>query len=347
MVQKWIDDGKFSKKDNRTFWVFLDNEKRIGLICLYDVNDTLIMYPEFEMWINSAFRVSKILRMIIDSFIDEIFKTFKEAIGLNSQMRQDDVLMRQTLHRCGFVKEGHRRKSWPSEKGMYHDSVEYAILRVDWETKKVTPVDWEDEHFEENHDIVDHNNRQNIDVSRTVFRKFNPDEAEEMAELLSSETWQYHIYTNPGKEQVLQWIKDGKFASEEKQTFWVILNSKDKIGMIRLFGLRDPLPYCPTMDMRIKSQYRGKGIGKIMLVWLTDHIFITMPEKMRIEGYTRQQNTAMRKVFRKCGHAKEGHYRRRNQVQQDLCYDIVAYGITRDDWEQKKVTPVKWYDKKS
>ncbi len=55
----------------------------------------------------------------------------------------------------------------------------------------------------------------------------------------------------------------------------------------------------------------------------------------------------MREVFRKSGYVKEGHYRRRkNQVQKDLCYDIIGYGITKDAWEHKKVTPVNWYDKK-
>lgn len=345
-VHEWIKEGKFTKSENKTFWVILDNEKRIGLICLYDVSDTLIMYPEFEIWISSTFRVTEILRKIIGSFTDVFFKTFKEAIGILTQMRQDNVLMRQIYHQCGFVKEGHRRKSWSSDEGVYHDSVEYAILREDWEQKEVTSVNWADEDFKTMDKTVYHDDKRSMNVADISFKRFLLEEAEEMAQLLSSDSWPYHIYSNPSEEQVLEWINNGKFVSEERQSFWAIGGGKEKVGMIRLFGLRDPLPYGPQMDIRLKSQYRRKGIGKMMLSWLSDYIFTTMPEKMRIEGYTRQSNVAMRKVFHNCGYAKEGYYRRRrNKVQQDLCYDIIGYGITREDWEHKKVTSVNWYDK--
>jgi|GEM_PF-198175 len=345
-VHEWIKEGKFTKSENKAYWIILDNERRIGLICLYDISDTLILYPEFEMWISSAYCTSDITKAIICSFTNDFFKTIKGAIGLLTQMRQDNLMMRQAYHQCGFVKEGHRRKSWLSNEGTYYNSVEYAILKEDWEQKKVTSVNWNDEDFETRAKTVGHEGEQSVDVTTVSFKQFLLEESEEIAQLLSSDNWPYYIYSNPTTEQVIEWVKNGKFVSEERQTFWVILNGKEKMGMIRISGLRDPLPYAPQMDVRIKSQYRGKGVGKMMLSWLTDHIFTTMPEKIRIEGYTRQGNVAMRKVFRKCGYVKEGYYRRRkNQVQKDLCYDIIGYGITRDDWEQKKITPVDWYDK--
>ncbi|MGB3341436.1 MAG: GNAT family protein [bacterium] len=346
-VHEWIKEGKFTKSENKAYWIILDNERRIGLICLYDVSDTLILYPEFEIWISSAYCTSDITKEIICSFTNDFFKTIKGAIGFLTQMRQDNLMMRQAYHQCGFVKEGHRRKSWLSNEGMYYDSVEYAILKDDWEQEKVTSVNWNDENFETRGKTVGHDGEQSVDVTAISFKQFLLGESEEIAQFLSSDSWPYHIYSNPTTKQVIEWVKNGKFVSKERQTFWVILSGKEKVGMIRIFGLRDSLPYCPQMDVRIKSPYRGKGIGKMMLSYLTDHIFTTMPEKIRIEGYTRQGNVAMRKVFLKCGYVKEGYYRKRkNQVQKDLCYDIIGYGITRDAWKQKKVMPINWYDKK-
>jgi RimJ/RimL family protein N-acetyltransferase len=345
-VMEWIKNDKFIKPENKAYWIILDNEKRIGLICLYDVSDTLMMYPEFEMWISSSSRTSEILKKIIQSFISDFFNKHKEAIGILTQMRQDDSIIRQVYHQCAFTKEGHRRKSWPSDIGMYYDSVEYAILREDWEQRKVTPVDWNDADFDKEVKTIGQDVKHSAYLNAISYSEFLLEESEEMAHLLSSDNWEYYIFSNPTKEEVMKWIKDGKFSSKERQTFWVILDGKEKVGMIRVFGLLDPLPYGPQMDIRIKSQYRGKGIGKMMLSWLTDHIFTTIPEKIRIEGYTRQYNKTMRKVFGKCGYVKEGHYRRRkNKIQKDLCYDIIGYGITRDDWEKKKITSVDWYDK--
>ncbi len=118
-----------------------------------------------------------------------------------------------------------------------------------------------------------------------------------MIDWLTSDTWQYHIYSHLNRESVRKWIDEGKFTGEKNRTFWVILNGKERIGMIRLFGLLDPLPHAPQIDIRIRDPYRGKGIGKRALVWLTNHFFTITPEGRRIEGITRLDNFAMRKVF--------------------------------------------------
>jgi hypothetical protein len=53
--------------------------------------------------------------------------------------------MRKVFLQCGYVKEGHIRKSWPSENGYKLDTVIYGILREDWLYKTITPVNWDDE----------------------------------------------------------------------------------------------------------------------------------------------------------------------------------------------------------
>ncbi|MCM4076910.1 hypothetical protein [Paractinoplanes hotanensis] len=43
---------------------------------------------------------------------------------------------------CGFVKEAHYREAWPGSDGRLHDTIGYGILRRDWLSGSVTPVDW-------------------------------------------------------------------------------------------------------------------------------------------------------------------------------------------------------------
>ena len=58
--------------------------------------------------------------------------------------RADNAAMRRALRRAGYAKEAHYRRAWP-DGGRVHDAVGYAVLRGDWETGVLTPVDWDDE----------------------------------------------------------------------------------------------------------------------------------------------------------------------------------------------------------
>ena len=131
------------------------------------------------------------------------------------------------------------------------------------------------------------------------------------------------------------------YFGEHEQTFWVVSEDGEKVGMLRIFDLQDP---CPMMDVRIKSAYRGKGIGVQAIKWVTEYIFNNWKEIRRIEGQTRHDNIAMRKVFLKCGYVKEAHYRKDWPGQNEEYYDGIGYGITREDWEQGIVTPPDWDD---
>src|SRR5690606_34311655 len=100
-------------------------------------------------------------------------------------------------------------------------------------------------------------------------------------------------------------------------------------------------------DLRIKRELRGKGIGVKTLNWLKEYIFNNFNDIKRIEGTTRADNFAMRKVFKKCGFLKEGHHRKSwetDGLEYNEYPDAVVYGILRDDWQNNTVTPVNWDD---
>jgi RimJ/RimL family protein N-acetyltransferase len=171
-----------------------------------------------------------------------------------------------------------------------------------------------------------------------------PNGQEKLASFLSSHPWPYHSGSQITQEEVLQKIDEGVYSSPDTQTFWIIAEPEQHIGLIKLFDLDDIEDGSPLFDLRIIPEFRGKGAGKQAVTWLTNYLFESYPVLGRIEGTTRVDNLAMRKVFLSCGYAKEGHIRKSWETVGGTKLDTVIYGILREDWLNKTVTPVLWDD---
>jgi RimJ/RimL family protein N-acetyltransferase len=52
----------------------------------------------------------------------------------------------------------------------------------------------------------------------------------------------------------------------------------------------------------------------------------------------------MRRVLRRCGYAKESHYRNAWPAPDGTIHDSVGYAIIRKDWETGEVTDPNWTD---
>ena len=74
-----------------------------------------------------------------------VFATYPDTQRFEGQTRVDNVAMRKTFLRCGWVKEAHYRAAWPAHDGRLMDSVVYGLLRTDWLSGQPTPVDWFDD----------------------------------------------------------------------------------------------------------------------------------------------------------------------------------------------------------
>jgi RimJ/RimL family protein N-acetyltransferase len=172
-----------------------------------------------------------------------------------------------------------------------------------------------------------------------TFRPVDPDEAEALIDLIASDTWQYYVNTNPSHALVREWYEQGRFTGADNQFFWII--SDEPAGLI---GIHDLLDSEPLLEFRIKSAYRGQGIGTLALHWVTQHIFTTWPQMLRISGQTRQDNLTMRKLFRRCGYTKEAHHRQGWPTLDGPRYDSIGYTILRQDWQSGTPTPVNWND---
>jgi RimJ/RimL family protein N-acetyltransferase len=171
-----------------------------------------------------------------------------------------------------------------------------------------------------------------------------PAEREVLAMWLSSERWPFHSSPVFEHEQVLKLLDDGDhFDGPNNASFWIMLEA-ERAGLIRLFDLEDIGDGEPLFDLRLHSEFRGRGFGTQAVQWLTDHLFSNHDNLERISGTTRVDNLAMRGVFQRAGYAKEAHYRQSWPDEHGQRFDAVGYGILREDWARKTITPVDWYD---
>lgn len=162
------------------------------------------------------------------------------------------------------------------------------------------------------------------------FVRLSPDDAEAMSAFVSGEEWPFHV---GGGTPVYH-------DDEDTRPFWVITGG-ERIGLVRLQDLGDDTP---MFDLRVRKAWRGRGVGKRAVAWLTGYLFTELPEINRIEGTTRVDNHAMRAVFRSCGYAKESHYRQAWPGRDGVLYDSIGYAILRGDWVTGTVTAPDWAD---
>lgn len=161
---------------------------------------------------------------------------------------------------------------------------------------------------------------------------------------LTSEEWPFHVNSQLSQAKVIGMIEEGIFDVSNHESFWILDQARNEIGFIRFFDLEDVDDGYPLFDLRIRSVYRGRGVGKSAVQWLTRYLFEKYPSLERIVGTTRVDNLAMRKTFRSCGYVKEGHYRKDWSASSGERYDTVKYGILREDWVSGATTLVDWND---
>ncbi|TMR06898.1 GNAT family N-acetyltransferase [Nonomuraea turkmeniaca] len=171
------------------------------------------------------------------------------------------------------------------------------------------------------------------------FSRISADDGDALADFLTGEEWPYHAGTQD-RETVRRFAADGRYDDEETRTFWVLADG-ERAGLVKLQDLADDTP---MFDLRVRRAWRGHGLGTAAVAWLTGYLFTELPDVLRIEGTTRQDNHAMRAIFRKSGYAKESHYREAWPAPDGTRYDAVGYAILRRDWLSGTVTPPDWHD---
>jgi RimJ/RimL family protein N-acetyltransferase len=177
-----------------------------------------------------------------------------------------------------------------------------------------------------------------MDPARLQFIPESPDDTELLVTWLTTDTWPFHGNPNLTEEQVRAALAE-RAEDEKVVAVWVTLDEAVRIGRVVIEDLED---LTAVASFRIRTAYRGRGIGLQMVRWSADHVFRTFPDVQRVEGQTRIDNYAMQRVFRRAGWQPEAYYRRAWPDPSGTLHDSIGYAILRPDWETGIATPVPW-----
>ncbi|GAB2683148.1 GNAT family N-acetyltransferase [Thalassiella azotivora] len=140
-VERAIHDGAYRSEDNEAYWVEHPDLGRIGVLRLEDLTDRA---PLFDLRLDGPVRGRGLGLDALRVATALVFETMADVNRFEGQTREDNIAMRKTFVRCGWLKEAHYREGWPVEGGEPVASVAYGILRRDWESGVTTPLVWED-----------------------------------------------------------------------------------------------------------------------------------------------------------------------------------------------------------
>lgn len=140
-VEESIADGAYGDEDNQSFWIDSTEHGRVGFVRLEDLADPT---PLFDLRLAEEHRGKGLGLPILKALTDHVFETMPGVDRFEGQTRDDNVAMRRTFVKAGWVKEAHYRRGWPVDGDEPRASVAYAMLRQDWENGTTTPVPWDD-----------------------------------------------------------------------------------------------------------------------------------------------------------------------------------------------------------
>jgi RimJ/RimL family protein N-acetyltransferase len=176
-----------------------------------------------------------------------------------------------------------------------------------------------------------------MDPSRLQFVPVSRDQVETLVAWLTTDTWPFHGNSRLDPDETRASLNEADYWQERHRTFWVVVDEAVRAGTVRLLDLDDS---SPEAAFRIRTPYRGRGIGTQMVRFAADHVFGQFHDKLRLEGTTRVDNVGMRTAFRRAGWVAEAYYRRAWPSADGAVHDAVAYAIIRDDWEGGTTTSI-------
>ncbi|WP_114854709.1 GNAT family N-acetyltransferase [Brachybacterium sp. YJGR34] len=140
-AERRIADGIFDPPEHQAFWVIAHGE-RSGLAVLDDLRDDTVL---FDLRLAETARGQGLGAPVLRVLADVLFAQYPHVRRFEGRTRADNIAMRRTFRRAGWVQEAHYREGWSVAGDEPVDSVGYAILRRDWRDGTTTPVRWDDD----------------------------------------------------------------------------------------------------------------------------------------------------------------------------------------------------------
>lgn len=140
-VEKGIAAGDYRNDDNDSYWI---NHMELGRIGFFRLEDLTDRAPVFDLRLDETMRGRGLGLDVLSAATDFVFTSLPGINRFEGHTREDNIAMRKTFVRAGWVQEAHYREGWPVEGQQPLASVAYATLRKDWLAGTVTPVPWDD-----------------------------------------------------------------------------------------------------------------------------------------------------------------------------------------------------------
>lgn len=140
-IEKNLAEGAYDDEDHSPYWIWHDAAGTLGVVVLEDLTEDA---PLFDLRLATEHRGKGLGVPVLRALTAHVFDAFPDVNRFEGQTREDNVAMRKTFLRAGFVKEAHYREGWPVAGAESMASVAYAILRRDWVSGETTTFEWED-----------------------------------------------------------------------------------------------------------------------------------------------------------------------------------------------------------
>jgi UDP-4-amino-4,6-dideoxy-N-acetyl-beta-L-altrosamine N-acetyltransferase len=135
-----------------------------------------------------------------------------------------------------------------------------------------------------------------------------------------------------GEAEHQAWL--ASLQGNPRQSVFVVLNDGHPIGVVSLSAI-DATQQTADWAFYLDPQVQGKGFGSLVEFWLLDHAFGDAGlEKLNCEVL--HSNTAVIGMHQKFGFALEG-VRRQNIIKEGQRVDVVLLGITKAEWQARRV----------
>lgn len=125
--------GMFCGEAVTSLWFVRDDGVRVGMVRAFDLQD---ITPLLDLRIAMRFRGQGLGTTMLQAITTFVFDQHPELHRLGGYTRDDNVAMCRVFTKAGYELEARHRRSWPIAGGGYADSLGYAILRDDWQTRQ-------------------------------------------------------------------------------------------------------------------------------------------------------------------------------------------------------------------
>ena len=131
-----VRDEKYFASDTTQTLVFIDSERSLkGFIRFFDIKNSDIGSPEFIVNVDEGARGKGVGTELVSRGVRYVFDTYDKVRRIEATTRVDNKAMQKVFKSAGFRHEATYRKDWRVKEGKYVDSLGYAILREELDSR--------------------------------------------------------------------------------------------------------------------------------------------------------------------------------------------------------------------